>query len=77
MKFRKRPIIVEAEQFHWGKHFDGVVQEMESEKGLVAYIITLEGKMMISPGDWIITGVNNEKYPCKNDIFEKTYEFVG
>lgn len=37
------------------------------------YIDTLEGKMHASPGDWIITGVNGEQYPCKPDIFEKTY----
>ena len=37
-------------------------------------IQTLEGKMKASPGDWIITGVHGEKYPCKPDIFEKTYE---
>lgn len=38
------------------------------------YIKTLEGEMHASPGDWIITGVNGEQYPCKPDIFEKTYE---
>ena len=37
-------------------------------------ISTLEGDMIASPGDWIITGVNGEQYPCKPDIFEKTYE---
>mgnify|MGYP000422492733 CR=1 FL=1 len=37
-------------------------------------IQTLEGNMKASPGDWIITGVHGEKYPCKPDIFEKTYE---
>ena len=37
-------------------------------------IETLEGVMHASPGDWIITGVNGEKYPCKPDIFKKTYE---
>ena len=37
------------------------------------YIDTLEGKMHASPGDWIITGVSGEQYPCKPDIFEKTY----
>lgn len=41
-----------------------------------ATIRTLEGVMEVSPGDWIITGVNGEKYPCKPDIFEKTYEPV-
>ncbi len=37
-------------------------------------INTLEGKMTASEGDWIIKGVNGEFYPCKPDIFEKTYE---
>lgn len=36
-------------------------------------IETLEGLMTASTGDWIIIGVNGEKYPCKPDIFEKTY----
>lgn len=40
-------------------------------------IDTLEGRMVASPGDWIITGVHGEKYPCKPDIFEKTYELVN
>lgn len=39
-------------------------------------IVTLEGVMVGNPGDWLITGVNGEQYPCKNDIFEKTYEPV-
>jgi hypothetical protein len=37
-------------------------------------IKTLEGVMTANPGDWIITGVKGEKYPCKPDIFEMTYE---
>lgn len=40
------------------------------------FINTLEGTMKASPGDWIITGVNGEQYPCKDDIFRKTYEPV-
>ena len=40
-------------------------------------IDTLEWRMVASPGDWIITGVHGEKYPCKPDIFEKTYELVN
>lgn len=36
-------------------------------------IHTLEGDMIASPGDWIITGVAGEQYPCKPDIFERTY----
>lgn len=39
-------------------------------------IPTLEGTMEAIPGDWIIKGVNGEFYPCKPDIFEKTYEKV-
>lgn len=40
------------------------------------YIPTLEGLMLASPGDYIITGVDGEEYPCKPDIFEKTYDLV-
>ena len=40
-------------------------------------IDTLEGKYAVIPGDWIITGVRGEKYACKPDIFEQTYELVG
>lgn len=40
------------------------------------YIETLEGVMTATEGDWIIKGVNGEFYPCKPDIFEKTYEPV-
>jgi hypothetical protein len=39
-------------------------------------IETLEGTMTANPGDWIITGINGETYPCKDDIFQKTYEPV-
>lgn len=37
-------------------------------------IHTLEGDMVGNPGDWLITGVEGEQYPCRNDIFQKTYE---
>lgn len=40
------------------------------------WIETLEGGHNVCPGDWIITGVKNERYPCKPDIFEQTYERV-
>ncbi len=39
-------------------------------------IHTLEGDMKASPGDWIITGVKGERYPCKPDVFEASYEPV-
>lgn len=38
------------------------------------WIDTLEGGHIVCPGDWIITGVQGEHYPCKPDIFEMTYE---
>lgn len=40
------------------------------------WIDTLEGDHIVCPGDWIITGVKGEHYPCKPDIFEQTYERV-
>jgi hypothetical protein len=51
-----------------------VVEAYQTDKKEVIH--TLEGDMIASPGDWIITGVHGEKYPCKPDIFEKTYEKV-
>ena len=44
--------------------------------GVHGWIDTLEGGHIVCPGDWIITGVQNEKYPCKPAIFEQTYEAV-
>lgn len=38
---------------------------------------TLEGPLRAAPGDWIITGIRGEQYPCKPDVFEKTYEPVN
>ena len=71
MKFRKKPVVIEATQwFEMGDH--PAVQD-----GLTTIqpvIKTLEGYMYVSPGDWIITGVKGEHYPCKPDIFEMTYE---
>ena len=40
------------------------------------WIDTLEGGHIVCPGDWIITGIKGEHYPCKPDIFEATYEEV-
>ena len=52
-----------------------VVESYKTDKEIVIH--TLEGDMKASIGDYIITGVNGEKYPCKPDIFEKTYEVVN
>lgn len=40
-------------------------------------IRTLEGEMVGEPGDWLVTGLRGEQYPCKDDIFQATYEPVG
>lgn len=40
------------------------------------YIKTLEGKMKVSSGDWIVKGLNGEFYPVKPDIFEKSYDII-
>jgi hypothetical protein len=40
------------------------------------WIATLEGGHIVCPGDWIITGVHGEYYPCKPDIFEETYQII-
>ena len=52
-----------------------VIEAYRTDKEVVIH--TLEGDMKASVGDYIITGVNGEQYPCKPDIFEKTYELVG
>lgn len=80
MKFRKKPIVIEAVQWKTdnkeeidkfvGKELD----YCEADTGLV--IPTLEGDMKVFCFDWIIKGVKGEFYPCKPDIFEKTYEKV-
>ncbi len=51
-----------------------IVEAYQTDKEI--YIDTLEGTMKADIGDYIITGVNGEQYPCKPDIFEKTYESV-
>lgn len=118
MKFRKKPVVIEATQwFKNGDHpldyqhpitnlADGTQVTPEYRKqnnwegDVVRYyrhpnvpgtdfcaycrtmfidhgwIDTLEGGHIVCPGDWIITGVHGEHYPCKPDIFEKTYEQV-
>lgn len=43
----------------------------------LGWIGTLEAGHVVNPGDWIITGVQGEQYPCKCDIFNATYEYVG
>lgn len=51
-----------------------IIEQFQTDKELD--INTLEGVMHASIGDYVITGVSGEKYPCKPDIFELTYELV-
>ena len=72
-KFRKKPVVIEAVQW-WGPgDHPAVVENQDDNRGWIA---TLEGGHVVTPGDWIITGVKGEHYPCKPDIFEQTYESV-
>ena len=82
-KFRKKPVVIEAVQFTGNTAVidlfiggDGVLQRITDGNSVVIAlgIVTLEGTMRADKGDWIIKGVNGEFYPCKPDIFEKTYE---
>lgn len=76
MKFRKKPVVIEAEQFN--PDIDsGTTDVYPDETSSTGYSIdTLEGKHEVTIMDWIITGVKGEKYPCKPDIFAMTYEKV-
>lgn len=58
---------------HYDVHLD---PKMILDVDFKAVIKTLEGEMRVNKGDWVITGVRGEKYPCKPDIFAETYEAV-
>ena len=90
-KYRKKPVEIEAfqlnerglvgEDWFWDAvsrndiitHYFG---KYHPEHAAWCEIKTLEGTMIANTGDYIIRGVNGEIYPCKPDIFEKTYESV-
>lgn len=75
MKFRKKPVVVEAVQFHKLGDHPAVVQNSESPTGFAMQTLESTAKMFeVTPGDWIITGVKGESYPCKDEIFRATYE---
>jgi hypothetical protein len=82
-KFRKRPVVIEA--FQWFSEMGAVggveplilQSSSDGSPEEVRWVIhTLEGMHQVSEGDWIITGVKGEKYPCKSEIFVLTYETV-
>lgn len=86
MKYRKKPVVIEAIQF---LDDDARVSELieftdgkfmafgDAEHYSFAKINTLEGKIKVSVGDYIIKGVNGELYPCEEEVFLKNYESVS
>lgn len=83
MKYRKKPIVIEAIQYQAEYGNNRVINWLAQQGANISnwvfhdgeiIISTLEGTMKASDGDYIIKGVNGEFYPCKPDIFEKTYE---
>jgi len=78
MKFRKRPVVIEATQWFKDGDHPAVMRHPNSQANREGYgwVHTLEGGHVVTPGDWIITGIKGEHYPCKPDIFAATYEEV-
>ena len=85
MKYRKKPVAIEAIQFTGNNFFEiheftnGNAHDcyMQPAGHTTCIINTLEGKHIATEGDYIIKGIKGEFYPCKPDIFAKTYELVG
>lgn len=79
-KYRKKPVVIEAIQwngsneFEIWNYFEDISIRLKEEGTLL--IRTLEGDHIASVVDYIIKGIKGEIYPCKPDIFEKTYEEV-
>lgn len=85
-KYKKKPVVIDAIQFNGVNDYLEIVrlynierptlsaEEVFEYRTPIMLISTLEGTMAANPGDYIIKGVNGEYYPCKPDIFEKTYE---
>lgn len=84
-KYRKKPIVIEAFKYDYNADdktvayprwfLDAVLLGAISEnEDRSVSIQTLEGKMIVSDGDYIIQGIKGEIYPCKPDIFEASYE---
>lgn len=88
MKYRKKPVVIEAMQVHDDIRQNIEIQrwaESVTPEGAVIPVVmprfdpgmiihTLEGTMTANIGDYIIRGVKGEFYPCREDIFEATYE---
>lgn len=91
MKYRKKPVIIEAVQWNGinltelkefvgdslkYEYYDAAYKAGVAPPVIDVTIHTLEGDMKAEKGDYIIKGVKGEFYPCKPDIFEQTYELL-
>lgn len=82
MKFKKKPVVIEARRFNEEGPGDALqIVEWIGDAAKIApgegiAIKTMEGTMLAVVGDWIIKGVEGEFYPCKDSIFKATYEQV-
>lgn len=82
MKYRKKPVVIEAVRFMVDDYLPDWFMDRATNNIIITHadgtcdIKTLEGTMRANKGDYIILGVNGEVYPCKPDIFDKTYEVV-
>jgi len=89
MKYRKKPVVIEAVQYTSKEMFDietavlpgwlvraVMNEEIDVDIDNNVSIKTLEGVMNVSIGDWILKGIAGEFYPCKPDIFEATYDAI-
>lgn len=80
MRYRKKPVIVDAVRWNSKNYFD--VIRLTGRKDIRFFddgsciIPTLEGNVVAQKGDYIIKGVRGESYPCKPDIFAETYELA-
>ena len=89
MRFRKKPVVINAVQytrrFGWPDWFHDAVSACvvttygtgkfsDQKEPCYCLIKTLEGTHRCDENDWVIQGVKGELYPCKPDIFEMTYE---
>ena len=88
MKYRKKPVVVEAIKFDESVWVEEVSKGERSKtypmvllglvRGWIKPVIeSLEGDLQVTDGDFIIEGVEGEYYACKPDIFEKTYELYN
>jgi len=71
-RYVKKAMVIDAVQWLRDGDHDAVITDPENPG--FGFIDTLEGRLRVSPGDWIITGVAGESYPCKAEIFEQLYE---